>query len=122
MFCRVIDNHGDLGVAWRLCADLAARGERVRLWVDDAAALAWMAPQGHAGVEVVAWTEPAPDLEPGDVVVEAFGCDPPAGLRAPHGGARNAAGLDQPRVPERRSLRRAQPRPALAGRRAGPGC
>jgi uncharacterized repeat protein (TIGR03837 family) len=52
----------------------------VRLWVDDAAALAWMAPQGQAGVELVAWTEPAPDLEPGDVVVEAFGCDPPAGF------------------------------------------
>jgi uncharacterized repeat protein (TIGR03837 family) len=77
VFCRVIDNHGDLGVAWRLCADLAARGERVRLWVDDAAALAWMAPQGRPGVHVVAWTDPAPDLAPGDVVVEAFGCNPP---------------------------------------------
>jgi len=77
VFCQVIDNHGDLGVAWRLCADLAARGERVRLWVDDAAALAWMAPQGHAGVTIVAWTDPAPDLVPGDVVVETFGCDPP---------------------------------------------
>ena len=77
VFCRVIDNHGDLGVAWRLCADLAGRGEGVRLWVDDAAALAWMAPQGQAGVDLVAWTDPAPDLEPGDVVVETFGCDPP---------------------------------------------
>ena len=27
MFCRVIDNHGDIGVCWRLAADLAARGE-----------------------------------------------------------------------------------------------
>ena len=78
LFCRVIDNHGDLGVAWRLSADLAARGERVRLWADDAAALAWMAPQGHAAVDLVAWTDPAPDLAPGDVVVETFGCDPPA--------------------------------------------
>ncbi len=77
VFCRVIDNHGDLGVAWRLCADLADRGERVRLWVDDASALAWMAPQGHPGIELVAWTDPAPDLAPRDVVVETFGCDPP---------------------------------------------
>ncbi len=77
VFCRVIDNHGDLGVAWRLCADLATRGERMRLWLDDASALAWMAPAGHPGVEVVAWSDPAPDLAPGDVVVEAFGCDPP---------------------------------------------
>lgn len=77
VFCRVIDNHGDVGVAWRFCADLAARGERVRFWLDDAAALTWMAPRGHPGVEVVAWTEPAPDLTPGDIVVETFGCDPP---------------------------------------------
>lgn len=78
VFCRVIDNHGDLGVCWRLAADLASRGERVRLWVDDPLALAWMAPFGAAGVTVIRWQEPLPDLEPGDVVVEAFGCDPPA--------------------------------------------
>ncbi len=78
VFCRVIDNHGDLGVAWRLCADLAARGQRVRLWVDDPSALTWMAPDGHADVTIVRWTDPAPDLDPSDVVVETFGCDPPS--------------------------------------------
>ena len=78
VFCRVIDNHGDLGVAWRLAADLAHRGERVRLWVDAAEALAWMAPAGAPGVQIVPWSEPPPDLEPADVVVECFGCDPPA--------------------------------------------
>ena len=31
LFCRVIDNHGDLGVCWRLAADLASRGQTVRL-------------------------------------------------------------------------------------------
>ncbi len=80
IFCKVIDNHGDLGVCWRLSAELAARGEAVRLWVDDPSALAWMAPQGRAGVEVVPWTEQAlagvPAPEPGDAVIEAFGCDP----------------------------------------------
>ncbi len=78
LFCRVIDNHGDLGVCWRLAADLAARGELVRLWVDDASALAWMAPRGAPGVELRAWPVEATDAEPGDIVVEAFGCDPPA--------------------------------------------
>lgn len=77
VFCRVIDNHGDLGVCWRLAADLAARGETVRLWVDDPGALDWMAPRGARGVSVVRWVDPLPDLAPGDVVVEAFGCDPP---------------------------------------------
>ncbi len=78
LFCRVIDNHGDLGVCWRLAADLAARGESVRLWVDDARALAWMAPEGTPGVELQPWPLQPVALEPADVVVEAFGCDPPA--------------------------------------------
>jgi uncharacterized repeat protein (TIGR03837 family) len=74
LFCRVIDNHGDVGVCWRLAAQLGARGDHVRLIVDDASALAWMAPRGAAGVEVRSWTALPP---PGDVVIEAFGCDPP---------------------------------------------
>jgi uncharacterized repeat protein (TIGR03837 family) len=77
VFCRVIDNHGDLGVCWRLSADLASRGEQVRLWIDDASALRWMAPGGHAGVGVHAWPDAATSVEPGDVIVEAFGCNPP---------------------------------------------
>ena len=77
LFCRVIDNLGDAGVCWRLAAALGRRGQPVRLWIDAPAPLAWMAPQGAPGVTVVRWTEPPPDLEPGAVVVEAFGCDPP---------------------------------------------
>ena len=81
IFCKVIDNFGDIGVCWRLAADLATRGQRVRLWVDDASALRWMAPVGCAGVRVLPWAEPL-DLsaagfeeQPPDVLVEAFGCD-----------------------------------------------
>lgn len=95
LFCRVIDNHGDLGVAWRLARALARRGAATRLWVDDSSALAWMAPQGAAGVEVLAWTASPPDLEPGDVVVETFGCDPPPQFVA-RMAARRAAGQSQP--------------------------
>ncbi|MFC6283824.1 MULTISPECIES: elongation factor P maturation arginine rhamnosyltransferase EarP [Polaromonas] len=82
IFCKVIDNFGDIGICWRLAADLASRGQRVRLWVDDASALAWMAPTGCEGVRILPWREPlAPaDLEclntaPTDVLVEAFGCE-----------------------------------------------
>ncbi len=78
LFCRVIDNYGDIGVCWRLAADLAARGQPVRLWIDDASGLAWMAPGGAVGVTVVPWTGSPPALEPGEVVIEAFGCNPPA--------------------------------------------
>ena len=49
LFCRVIDNFGDVGVCWRLAAQLAARGHAVRLWIDDPSALAWMAPEGTHG-------------------------------------------------------------------------
>ncbi|WP_313072497.1 elongation factor P maturation arginine rhamnosyltransferase EarP [Melaminivora sp.] len=79
IFCQVIDNFGDIGVCWRLAAELAARGQQVRLWTDDASALAWMAPGGAAGVRVLPWpTAGAPADGPGDVVVEAFGCEIPA--------------------------------------------
>ncbi len=77
VFCRVVDNFGDIGVCWRLCADLAARGQPVRLWADDVSSLAWLARGGAAGVEVIDWQGAGPDLEPGSVVIEAFGCDPP---------------------------------------------
>lgn len=77
VFGRVIDNFGDVGVCWRLSALLAARGDRVRLVLDDPSALAWMAPGGAPGVEVMRWPGPPPQAGCGDVVVEAFGCDPP---------------------------------------------
>lgn len=82
LFCRVIDNHGDLGVCWRLARDLAERGDTVRLVLDDARALAWMAPTGAPGVTLENWPDDSDhgegdDRDVGDVVVEAFGCDPP---------------------------------------------
>jgi len=91
IFCKVIDNFGDIGVSWRLSADLAARGQTVRLWVDDASALRWMAPLGAPGVTVLPWGQAADagalaallQANPGEVLVEAFGCDiPPQFLSA----------------------------------------
>jgi len=78
LYCRVVDNFGDIGFAWRLATDLAARGEAVRLAVDDASALAWMAPDGTHGVEVTAWDEPATTAP--EVVVELFGGGLPDGV------------------------------------------
>ena len=77
LFCRVIDNYGDVGVCWRLARSLAAAGDDVRLWIDDDRALRWMAPQGVPGVECRPFADDAAAV-PGDVVIEAFGCDPPA--------------------------------------------
>jgi len=80
LFCRVVDNFGDIGVCWRLAADLAARGDAVQLWCDDASALAWMAPDGARGVEVRPWpTEEDTSIAPGEAIIEAFGCHLPEG-------------------------------------------
>ncbi len=96
IFCRVIDNFGDIGVCWRLCLNLAQRGQSVRLWVDDAAALAWMAPNGAPGVQVLAWTAPfqGHGVTPGDVLVEAFGCDSDPEFIAIYADYIRARGLD----------------------------
>jgi uncharacterized repeat protein (TIGR03837 family) len=77
IFCRVIDNHGDIGVCWRLARELAARGHAVTLWADDVSALQWMAPEGALGVTVLAWPDSTTASQVGDVVVEAFGCELP---------------------------------------------
>lgn len=76
IFCQVIDNHGDAGVCWRLAAELAVRGQDVRLWIDDPRPLEWMAPGGEPGIEIIHWQAQSPAREPGDVVIEAFGCNP----------------------------------------------
>ena len=103
IFCRVIDNFGDIGVCWRLAADLAGRGQRVRLWVDDSAALAWMAPGGCAGVQVLSWTESI-DVSclrntPCDVLIEAFGCEVPPEFTAACAGIYSASGLNNTQKP-----------------------
>jgi uncharacterized repeat protein (TIGR03837 family) len=79
IFCKVIDNFGDIGVCWRLAADLAARGQRVRLWVDDRSALSWMASDGCEGVQVLPWTDSLDvsclQIAACDVLIESFGCE-----------------------------------------------
>jgi len=89
IFCRVVDNYGDVGVAWRLARCLAREhGKRVRLILDDLTVLARLEPGANAalaaqrvdGVDVSLWSEvfredATPDVA--DVVVETFGCDTP---------------------------------------------
>ncbi|MCX8520096.1 MAG: elongation factor P maturation arginine rhamnosyltransferase EarP [Rhodoferax sp.] len=91
IFCRVIDNLGDIGVCWRLCANLAARGQRLRLWVDDSTALEWMAPGARygqwPGIQVLSWQQASQaavlhSLPRADVWVEAFGCEMPSAFVA----------------------------------------
>lgn len=98
VFCHVVDNFGDIGVCLRLARQLAARGQQVRLWVDDASALVWMQPlpMPH-GLQILHWSlddtasssaaqsqttpkqsqnEPWPQPV-ADVVLETFACPLP---------------------------------------------
>ena len=86
VFCRVVDNYGDVGVSWRLARQLAReRGKLVRLWLDDLTVLAMLRPEVDTAydlqrvddVEVARLREPFEVDEVADVVVETFGCDPP---------------------------------------------
>ena len=85
IFCRVIDNYGDIGVCWRLARQLSDEHAcTVRLIVDDLNAFAYIAPeidptqmtQVLNSIEIIAW-ESASSLAPARVAIEAFACDPP---------------------------------------------
>ncbi|MGC2048753.1 MAG: elongation factor P maturation arginine rhamnosyltransferase EarP [Gallionella sp.] len=86
IFCNVIDNYGDIGVCWRLARQLAnEHGLTVRLWVDDLASFARLCHEADAaterqkcrGVEVCLWGEPFPEVQPAELVIEAFACKLP---------------------------------------------
>jgi uncharacterized repeat protein (TIGR03837 family) len=86
IFCKVIDNFGDAGVAWRLARQLAHEHSiAVRLWIDDPRSLLRMAAgveadrdaQWVSGIDIRRWREPFVEPAPADVVVEAFGCGLP---------------------------------------------
>lgn len=87
IFCRVIDNFGDIGVCWRLARQLAGEhGHQVRLWVNDLDALIRIWPDARPiehqqleGVEVRQWSaEFLPSVPLADCVIEAFACEIPS--------------------------------------------
>ena len=87
IFCKIVDNFGDIGVCWRLSQQLAhEHGLQIRLVIDDIHVaqkiipeLDISKPQQHINaVEIVTWgaieTSPCPVA---DVVIETFGCELP---------------------------------------------
>ncbi len=89
IFCRVIDNFGDIGVTWRLARQLSQEHNfSVRLWVDDLQAFQRICPavamqvdwQTIEGVQIARWYDEfvvTADLVSADVVIEAFACQLP---------------------------------------------
>lgn len=87
IFCRVIDNYGDIGVCWRLARQIANEYPvTVRLWVDELAALKMIWPDTELAaqqllekVNVCHWPHQFPEnIQTADVVIEAFACDIPS--------------------------------------------
>lgn len=94
LFCRVVDNYGDIGICWRLARQLQREhGLAVRLWVDDLASFRRICPQVDTGAEtqqvdavtVRHWRDQDGVYSPADVadiVIEFFACDLPPGYIA----------------------------------------
>jgi uncharacterized repeat protein (TIGR03837 family) len=92
IFCAVVDNYGDAGVAWRLARELAQEhGVAVRLYCDRLRTLASIVPaidasrdvQSVQGVDVRAWSGASGKdaIDAGaDVVIDMFGCGLPESL------------------------------------------
>ncbi|MGB2833126.1 MAG: elongation factor P maturation arginine rhamnosyltransferase EarP [Methylotenera sp.] len=88
VFCKIVDNFGDVGICWRLSQQLANEHHLpIRLLIDDFATAKKIIPQLDMneqaqiinGVEISTW--PTPDahlnIAPAKVVIETFACGLP---------------------------------------------
>ena len=84
IFCKVVDNFGDIGVCWRLARQLAhEHGLQVRLFVDDLQVVSKIITtinfnknsQLIDNIEIINFNF---KTKPADVVIEAFACGLPA--------------------------------------------
>ncbi len=92
IFCKIVDNFGDIGVCWRLAKLLHdEHGLIVRLWIDDLATAKKIIPHLSADLkqqvidEITIFKWPDADeateadfTNTADVVIEAFACTLPA--------------------------------------------
>ncbi|MFZ6730802.1 elongation factor P maturation arginine rhamnosyltransferase EarP [Undibacterium sp. Ji42W] len=91
LFCKVVDNFGDIGICWRMAKQLQQEhGIAVTLWVDDLRSFQRICPQVDidaevqyiAGVTVRHWRDQQGTFaiaDIADIVIEFFACDIPPG-------------------------------------------
>ncbi|MCD6025632.1 MAG: hypothetical protein K0R08_151 [Solimicrobium sp.] len=95
LFCKVIDNFGDIGICWRLAQQLEIEHHiTVTLWVDDLRSFHQICPDVviHAETQQINkvtirhWCDQKgvfSSCDVSDIVIEFFGCElPPSYLRA----------------------------------------
>lgn len=87
IFCKIVDNFGDIGVCWRLAKQLhAEHGISVCLWIDDLVVASQLIPTLNAGqssqhvdaIHIQHWHAHSQFNQAAEVVIEAFGCTLPA--------------------------------------------
>ncbi|BBB67395.1 hypothetical protein UNDYM_3142 [Undibacterium sp. YM2] len=91
LFCKVVDNFGDIGICWRMARQLQQEHRiAVTLWVDDLRSFQRICPpvnidaevQEIAGVTVRYWRDQQGTFtvaDIADIVIEFFACDIPPG-------------------------------------------
>ena len=86
IFCKVVDNFGDIGICWRLAQQLQhEHGLQIRLWVDDLDSAQKIIPSLNINLNqqiiddivVKKWHADADFTQAADVVIEGFACDLP---------------------------------------------
>ena len=86
IFCRIVDNFGDIGICWRLSQQLANEHSlQVRLFIDDLSIASKIiiglnnAQQSQTinNVEICPWSESDTAIHPANIVIETFGCELP---------------------------------------------
>ena len=115
LFCRVIDNYGDIGVSLRLARRLNEAGFQVALWHDHPAALAKLLGDAQLPADIRAhhWQGDAAESIAAELaavapalMIETFGCNlPPAAHTARCGSTGSTSAPSLGRKPCTASLR-----------------
>jgi uncharacterized repeat protein (TIGR03837 family) len=86
IFCRIVDNYGDIGVCWRLSQQLVHdHNLQIRLFIDDLSVASKIIPTLNCdletqivnNIEIRTWHS-ANKTKPADVALETFSCELPA--------------------------------------------
>jgi len=87
IFCKIVDNFGDIGVCWRLAKQLRTEhGINIRLWIDALNIARQLIPaldvtkriQTIEGITIAAWDANTRFEQASPIVIEAFGCELPS--------------------------------------------
>ncbi len=87
IFCKIVDNFGDIGVCWRLAKQLHTEYDiDITLWIDDLTVarqlISSLNPQLPSqnvhGIHIRHWQSNSQFNQAAEVVIETFGCELPA--------------------------------------------